>query len=308
MNSNAAESFDWITGMAFGHRFSELRGNIEDLVTLEKEGAIYSHFWDDEVGSFRYFRVRLLPREIFEYVEAALARQEFMAAYPAGASFDDALAAITRPEIRERVRSYGNFGKMPLKDGTVVDIRGCAASFYTPELEQLVCGQRRDRYEVLPEISAANREALIIGAIDNFPVIRRLVAERKHGRPAFAIETEYDVQDLLFCILRSVFSDARTEDWTPMHAGSSKRIDMVIPSLRVVIETKLVRDGRHARAIADELKIDIESYHSHPACGTLIAFVHDPHQYIVDPEQLMRDLSGHRAKGKASFNVEVLVR
>lgn len=305
---NNSDSYEWITGMAFGHHFRELRGNIEDLVTLEKEGAIYSHFWDEETEAFRYHRIRLLPKEIFEYVEAHVARQEFLAAEEAGASFEEALAAITRPEIRERVRSYCNFGTMPMKDGTVVDIRGCAASFYTPELEQLVCGQRRDRYEVLPEISPANREALVIGAIDNFPVIRRIIAERKHGRQAFPIENEYDVQDLLFCILRSVFADARIEDWTPMHAGTSKRIDIVIPSLRVVLETKFVRDGRHARMIADELKIDIESYHSHPSCGTLIAFVHDPHQHIVDPEQIMRDLSGHREKGKASFNVEVLVR
>ena len=197
---------------------------------------------------------------------------------------------------------------MKLKDGTHIDIRGCAASFYTPELEKLVCGQRRDRYELLPEIPPSDRAAFVIAAIDSFPVIRRFLASRKHGRPAIAIDNEYDVQDLLFCLLRSVFHDARLEDWTPKHAGSAKRIDIVLPSQKVIVETKFVRDAAHARAVADELKIDIESYHAHPSCGTLIAFVHDPAQHIIDPEQIMTDLSGHRAKGKAQFDVRVLIR
>ena len=70
---------------AFGHRFEDYpAGLAENLITLEKEGAIYAHFADREKGpdeddnwSFRYYRIPFLPPEIFEYVEASLAYQEF---------------------------------------------------------------------------------------------------------------------------------------------------------------------------------------------------------------------------------------
>ena len=74
------DGYEWVEGVAFGHRFKELRGNVEDLVILEREGAIYSHFWDEESQAFRYYRIKFLPKEIFEYVEAHIARQEFLVA------------------------------------------------------------------------------------------------------------------------------------------------------------------------------------------------------------------------------------
>jgi len=126
MRKGAAHD-DLVEGCAFGHSFLELRGNIEDLITLERDGAIYSHFWHEESQAFRYYRIRLLPKEIFEYVEAQLARQEFIKATMDGADLEGALAAISNAEIRERVRSYGNYGHSRLKDGTEVDLRGCAA-------------------------------------------------------------------------------------------------------------------------------------------------------------------------------------
>jgi hypothetical protein len=74
---------------AFGHRFRSLMpGDAEDLVTLEKEGAIYTHWWNDGVGSFLYYRVPFLPAEIVEYVEAQLAKDRFDTAMAAGASFE----------------------------------------------------------------------------------------------------------------------------------------------------------------------------------------------------------------------------
>ncbi len=292
----------------FGHRFRDLEDLIANLITLEKEGAVYSHFWNEDTQSFLYYRIPLLPGEIYGYVESQRARQEFLEARTSGADFEGALQAINNSEIRERVRSYGDYGRPRTKGGSVVDIRGCAASFYPAGMEALICGQRGDRYELLPEISTANRSALVMSAIDNFPVIRRFLENRKHNRPAFRMENEYDTQDLLFCVLRASFSDISLEEWTPPHAGSSKRIDIVLPSIETVLEVKHIRDKSHGRSVANELKVDIESYHAHPKCKQLIAFVHDPEQHIVDPEPLMRDLSGYRKKGSSEFEVHVLVR
>lgn len=292
----------------FGHKFSDLPGLIEDLITLEKEGAIYAHFWDEQLQSFRYNRIKFLPKEIYQYVEAHIAKREFDNAMENAASFEEALSVISDPEIAERVRSYGNFGKTKLRDGSIIDNRGCAASFYPKEIQALVCGKRPDRYEILPNLDQIDKKSMIIQQIDYFPILARYMANRGHRRPPFKIENEYDVQDFLFVCIRSILQDARIEDWTPKHAGSSKRIDIVVPSVGVLIETKCVRDASHARKIGDELRIDIESYHSHPSCKHLIGFIYDPSAHIIDPDAISNDLSGPRSKGTSHFDVQILVR
>lgn len=223
---------------AFGHRFVDLPGNIEDLITLEKEGAVYSHFWDDAIGTFRYYRVPFLPAEIYQYVEAHVAKQQFDKALADGATFDEALQSISNPEIARRVQSYGNYGRSKLRNGREADLRGCAASFYTPEIEALVCGQRRDRYQLLPDMKDVDKSALLLQMIDYFPTLARFMARRGNDRPPFLIQNEYGVQHLLFVAVRSVFDDARLEEWTSKHAGKSKRVDLVVPSAQTLIETK----------------------------------------------------------------------
>ena len=303
------ESLEFEEATVFGHRFRDLSGNISDLVTLEREGAIYSDFWDKDSQTFHYYRIRLLPREVFQYVESQLARQEFTEALETGSDFEEALAAVSDPRIRDRVRSYGNYGQTTLKDGSTADIRGCLASFWPSGMEALLCGQRHERYERLPKrVETRDDVAMVHSAINGIPTIRRFLQCRKHGRPPFLFENEYDTQDFLFCILRSRFTDALLEESTPKHAGSAKRVDIVIPSANILVEVKHIRDRTHAREVGDELRIDIESYHAHQHCKWLIAFVHDPGEYIVDREALMRDLSGHRRKGDSEFEVEVLVR
>lgn len=303
-----------VTFEAFGHAWINYpAGLAEDLVTLEREGAVYSHFADpgseqqDGTATFSYYRVPLFPAETFQFVEASLAYQEFHAARARGASFDEALEAISNPEIAERVRTYDGYGL--LEDGTKEDIRGCHASFYPDGMEALLCGHERDRYEVLPEVEPSReRLALVMQVVNAFPVVQRILKDRSHQRPPFLIENEYDFQDILFVLLRSVFEDVQREESTPKQAGSAKRIDMVIPSAEVVIETKFIRDKSHGRAVADELRIDFESYHGHQHCRNLIAVCLDPGGHILDPAQFESELSGLRKKNQNEFNVTVLVR
>lgn len=136
----------------------------------------------------------------------------------------------------------------------------------------------------------------------------RALSDRGHGRPPFEIVNEYDVQDLLFATLRAAFPDARREVWTPQPAAGGRRIDIVLPGASIVIETKYVRDAAHARRVGDELRIDFETYHSHPTCKHLLALVVDPAQQIRDPRQFEVDLSGLRQKGSSIFEAIVVLR
>jgi hypothetical protein len=148
---------------------------------------------------------------------------------------------------------------------------------------------------------------LLVRILGNFNVGARMLADRRHGRPKFVIENEYDVHDLLFVGIRGAFGDARVEEWTPKHAGKSKRIDIVVPSLGALIEVKYVRSRDHARTIGDEIKIDVESYHAHPACQIVLIFVYDPNAQLPDPKILEADLSGRRVKGDSNFDVRLMV-
>jgi REase_DpnII-MboI len=326
-DDDGEDDLDVVTITAFGHRFVDHpAGLAENLITLEREGAIYSHFADpatiqpDGTADFRYYRVPLLPAEVFQYVEASIAYQEFHQAVESaeadagdvGDGYPDwleiGLAGVSNPEIADRVRRYGNYGRSKMRNGDEVDIRGCHASFYPDGLEAVVCGARRERYEELPEIGARDKLALAMQLLNNLPVAARILGERQRSRPPFAIESEFDVQDLLFAVLRSVFQDARREEWTPQRAGSAKRIDVILPASHVVVEAKYVRNRRHAKEVADELRVDFECYHDHEYCEHLIALVWDPHRHISDPEQFSSDLSGLRQKGDHTFEVTVLVR
>jgi hypothetical protein len=159
-----------------------------------------------------------------------------------------------------------------------------------------------------PSTQSRKYGGALLGMLDSFSAISRHLSQRRHGRPTFRIGNKYDVQDLLYGCVRSVFRDARLEEWTPKHGGTSKRIDIVVPSAETVIETKIIRSVAHARTISDELKIDIESYHSHGNCKNLLVLVWDPKAQIKDPAPISDDLSGHRVKGNNVFDVTVAVR
>lgn len=299
---------------AFGRRFENYpAGLAEDLISLEREGAIYSHFADEAKGptadglwEFRYYRIPFTPLEIVQFVEASVAHQAFHEATLRGADFETALAAISDPGIAARVREYDG---EDVVDGITYDTRGCPASFYPDGIEALLSGHCRDRYEELPATgSERDRLAQLIQILNNFPLVARLLRGRQHSRPDYIIENEYDVQDLAYACIRAVFEDAKREEWTPQRAGSSKRIDVTIPSIAAVVEAKFVRDRAHSRRVADELRIDFECYHDRPECRHLLALVVDPANHIADPAQFGADLSGLRQKGEHVFEVSVLVR
>lgn len=149
---------------------------------------------------------------------------------------------------------------------------------------------------------------LIYNQLDQFPTVAKYISGRKNGQSSYLFENEYDVQDLLFVCLRSVFDDVRMEEWTIKHGTKSKRIDIVIPMVSTLLEVKYVRSKQHAKTISDELKIDFESYHVHPNCKTLICFVYDPHGYIFEPDIISQELSGTRVKNKKRFDVKVFIR
>ena len=140
--------------------------------------------------------------------------------------------------------------------------------------------------------------------------LRRAMHPLTHRRKGFqrlSFGSEYDVQDLLHALLRPWINDIRPEEFTPSYAGSSTRMDFLLPAYALVIETKIVRDRTHAKRIGDELIIDIEHYRRHPKCKRLWCVIYDPDHLITNADGLKNDLEGSRSTEDGQVVVRVFV-
>jgi DpnII restriction endonuclease len=108
--------------------------------------------------------------------------------------------------------------------------------------------------------------------------------KHRHGdRPGFEVRDEYDVQDVLHAIIRGLFDDVRSEEYTPSYAGGSSRMDFLLKSEQIVIEVKLASATLRDKQIGEQLLIDIGRYQSYQDCRRLICFVYDPMGYVKKP-------------------------
>jgi hypothetical protein len=135
-----------------------------------------------------------------------------------------------------------------------------------------------------------------------YPLIKR-----RKGAIQLSFRSEYDLQDLLHALLRPWVADIRPEEFTPSYAGSSTRMDFLLPAHELVIELKLVRDHTHARQIGKELIVDIEHYAVHPGCKHLWCVIYDPDRLVSNVAGLAGDLEGERRTPKGSVVVKVEV-
>ena len=135
----------------------------------------------------------------------------------------------------------------------------------------------------------------------------RSVRQLKHrhaDRPSLVVRDEYDVQDLLHAILRGLFDDIRSEEYTPSYAGGASRMDFLLKSEQIVIETKVASASLRDKQVGEQLMIDIQRYQSHPDCKRLLCFVYDPGGEIKNPAGLETDLT--RVHDKLEVKVIVL--
>lgn len=133
------------------------------------------------------------------------------------------------------------------------------------------------------------------------------LTHRRKGATSLSFGNEYDVQDLLHALLRPWIADIRPEEFTPSYAGTSTRMDFLLPDHSVVIETKIIRDRSHARKVGNELIVDIEHYRCHPKCKTLWCVVYDPDHLITNGDGLKSDLDGHRSAKGGEVLVKVFI-
>jgi hypothetical protein len=145
---------------------------------------------------------------------------------------------------------------------------------------------------------------IAINLFNRFHLVARQLRNRYDNRETLNVDDEYDVQNLLHCLLLIHFNDVRPEEWTPSYASRSSRMDFLLREHKVVIEVKKVRTSQHGKKIGDELIIDIARYEANKDCKVLLCFIYDPEGFIPNPRGFEADLK----KDNIDFNVEVYIR
>lgn len=153
-----------------------------------------------------------------------------------------------------------------------------------------------------------NSEDLVNHILNNFSnSIQKIIKNRRKNHANFLINDEYDVQDILYVILKSVFPNLRDEDPIPKVGAKSTKIDLILRDENILIEAKMLKTSdQNETLFIEQLKVDIESYHQCTWLKKLFCFVYDPHRKTKDLSNFY-DLNGTREKNGHKFNVEVIV-
>lgn len=203
----------------------------------------------------------------------------------------------------EALKSQGKESLVPSKD------YDDAESYYSGMMIQIMKTTLRGIQDAIPNSDKIDTQKEIDPLLriehlcKKFHVVARQLRDRYENRETLDISDEYDVQDLLYALLKIDFTDVRKEEWTPSYAGSSSRMDFLLKIEKIVIETKKTRKGLGVKELGDQLIIDIERYQKHPDCETLVCFVYDPEGKIGNPEGIEKDLS----RSQDGFIVKVFI-
>lgn len=284
----------------FGHDFGNLdSAHFEELISLEREGAIYGDYWVDGIEDFRHSRIRFSDSEKKEFVRSMKAYDLFLGSK---AHWAREVPGIPT-DIAERADAYQG---RTINGETFGPPYHCPAAFLGRALEIVMCFDP-SRREILEEQGTAAFLTTIRRAVDALTPAIRCFTSREKGLTPWPITREDDVRDLLYAMLRASISDIRREEPVPRKAGMGRVADLHSSIAKTLIEIKWVRTGRW-RKILDEIHVDIQTYGRHPDCNYLIFVIVDVGRNIPDPHQVETELAGAQLVGGRPFRVMAYVR
>lgn len=287
---------------AFGYVFTHVPEHVlDDLGSLEREGAIYSDQWVEELGDFRHVRIGFTEEECKEFARRSWAYELWIRANMPEWVRDT-------PGIDQDIANEADSYVMNTRDGeSFGPPYHCFASFLGKHLEALTCGMLDERRKV---IEFAGKEALLYEVqrvIRTLTPTIRSFNSREKGLSPWTIAREDDVRDLLYVMLRPLVFDIVKEEAVPSRGGTHKFVDLCSKAVKLMIEVKWIARSGQWKRIVEEIHIDTQSYITHPACETLLFVVVDSARDIPDPKNLEGELSGEQTIAGKQVNVKVFV-
>lgn len=149
---------------------------------------------------------------------------------------------------------------------------------------------------------------LVMDALENFEeAIRKITSVRRKDHSSFEVNDEYDVQDLLYVILKTIFPKLKEEDPTPRVGAKSNKIDLILREEGILIEVKMIkRSDSDDKPFVEQLKNDIQSYYECKWLKHLICLVYDPFKKTKS-KQNFYDLNGIQTIKEVTFTIDVVV-
>lgn len=288
--------------LAFGREFTHIPDHVrEELESLQRESAIYSDQWVEELGDFRHVRIPFTEEEKQEFSRRSWAYELWIRAGRPKWARDTA-------GIDEDVARDADSYVMHTIDGeSFGPPYHCFAAFLGDHLEALTCGMLNERRKV---VELEGKEALIYEVrrvIESLtPTIRSFNAREKGLNP-WTVAKEDDARDLLYVMLRPLLFDLAKEESVPSRGGTHKFVDLYSKAAKIFIEVKWIARRKQWKRIVEQIHVDTQSYIAHPACETLIFVIVDSARDIPDPRRLEHELSGSQTIAGKSIQMKVFV-
>ena len=293
--------FERLPTHAGGRTFTHIPEHVrQDLDTLERECAIYTDHWIDEIGDFRHIRVPFTPDEREEFVRRSWAYELFLSA-------GEPYWAADTPGIDEDVAKEADAYEMHTRDGAVFGPPYlCFAAFLGEHLEELVCFNT-DRMEILELTGKEAALRDVKGGIESLTPTIRSFNNREKGLTPWPISCEDDVRDLLYVMLRSRVFDISKEVTTPSVLSRHAVVDLCSEGLGLFIELKWIDKPGRERTVMKEINDDIQTYCTHPACDNLWFVIVDNIKAIKDPYQIEEQLSRPQTINGHQIDIRIMV-
>jgi hypothetical protein len=164
------------------------------------------------------------------------------------------------------------------------------------------------KYSLESSPQPAAEFASLVGALENFMECVRYLNTRRSGGAVLSLESEADVQDAIYLMLRPWVKDLIPEDPTGRIGNRYTIKDFISISARTIVEAKFIRDKEHGKSISKELHDDIETYRHNPNCDNIVFFVYDPDTQISDCDALKRAIHAARIYDGRALNVLLIVK
>ena len=167
-------------------------------------------------------------------------------------------------------------------------------------------GELKGAFEGVSQSKVSYKE--IISALEQFTECVRYLNTRRSTGARLSLESEADVQDAIYLMLRPWILDLVHE--TPSGKIGNRYVikDFLSKSAKTVIEAKFIRDEAHGKQVTKELHDDIEMYHHHPDCEHLIFFIYDPNSLIPNVFSIAEEIKTERTYDGRRLNCYLIVK
>jgi len=208
-------------------------------------------------------------------------------------AFTQTLLLLDAAKLHDTIGSVRSLNEEAKKDYAMTDFYEDIFLVWAGKLEHYV-------EPFLPDVNRTEAGGQAMSAIEDicagFATAAKVLSSRRRKRKAFAIQDEYDVQDLLEALLRVHFNDVRPEEPNPSAAGQSTRVDFFLKQERLIVEAKMAREGYKDNQIGDDLIKDVARYQARNDYDKLVCFVYDPGLLVKNASGLTADIQSQPSR------------